>query len=145
MRKKSDRNCRKNRQPEDKTRELSSAFQGANQQSRQERRAFLEQTRSVGILSPSGSWLIKNAAAGVTAVTQEEMRVKNDALCSALGIDPKSLCPSCSCSHPTTHQASYNDCQTTKRDNQSDTALGPDGGLATASSGWDAIQGPLQD
>jgi hypothetical protein len=145
MRKKYDKSCNAGVQLEDKTRELSRAFKRANQRSARDRRAFLEQTRSVGILSPSGSWLIKNTAAGEHAVAEEELLALNESLCRALGIDPKSLCPKCSCGHPTTHQATHNDCQIIMRENQTDDMQGPGSDNVNASSGWDAIQGPILD
>lgn len=76
----------------DRTEELKRAFISTDQNDREERHTFLEETKSLGIMSPSGGWLVQNAAEGGIARAPAQQGKSNESL-DGEGC----LCPECTC------------------------------------------------
>jgi len=85
-------NARKGPSPElrDRTRNLNQAFHSTENQNAESRERFLKLTRKLGALSPSGTWLVQNAADGEIASSPAQTMDDEDP-------PPEQICPICWC------------------------------------------------
>gem|GEM_PF-2648465 len=77
----------------DKTRELETDFSSTNQNVLEERRSFLQRTLTLGILSLSGVWLLKDIASGQTAAPPAQATNQSEGFSAQ--DSPSCTCPKC--------------------------------------------------